>query len=102
MEKNFGRSVASGALYGAAAWSAYALLEFLFSSVLFRLARPHAIFSSWHWKLTAMLLLGYLIAGPLCGAAAGAAAWMLRRRVQLSVEAAATFTLGLGFAGHQI
>src|SRR5258708_1414345 len=81
----FGRSVASGALHGAAAWSAYALLEFLFASVLFRLARPHAVFSAWHWKLTAMLFLGYLIAGPVCGALAGAAAWTLRRRTQLSV-----------------
>ena len=86
MERGFGRSVASGALHGAAAWSAYALLEFVFASVLFRLTRPHAVFSAWHWKLTAMLLLGYLIAGPVCGALAGAAAWILRRKVRISVE----------------
>ena len=100
MNEGFGRSVAAGALHGAAAWSAYALLEFLFASVLFRLARPHAVFSAWHWKLTAMLFLGYLIAGPVCGALAGAAAWMLRRRMQLSVEAAASFTLVLAFGLH--
>jgi arylsulfatase A-like enzyme len=47
-----------------------------------------------------MLLLGYLVAGPVCGAAAGAAAWMLRPRVKLPVEAAATFTLVLAFGLH--
>ena len=74
MEKAFGRSVVSGALHGTAAWSAYALLEFAFASVLFRLSRPHAVFSTWHWKLTAMLFLGYLIAGP------SAVRWPARQR----------------------
>ena len=100
MNGGFRRSVASGAVHGAAAWSAYALLEFLFASVLFRLARPHAVFSAWHWKLTAMLLLGYLVIGPVCGALAGAAAWLLRRRMQLCVEAAAGFTVVLAFGLH--
>src|SRR5260370_27089747 len=102
MKEGLGRSVASGVLYGAAAWSAYALLEFLFASVLFRLARPHAVFSAWHWKLTAMLFLGYLIIGPVSGALAGAAAWMLRRRMQLSIEAAASFTVVLAFGLHLV
>ena len=96
MERGLGPSVAAGALEGTAVWSAYALLEFAFASVLFRLSRPHAIFSSWHWKLTAMLFLGYLIAGPICGALAGAAAWILR----ISVETAATLTLVLAFGLH--
>ena len=100
MNEGFRRSVAAGALHGEAAWSAYAVLEFLFASVLFRLARPYAVFSSWHWKLTAMLFLGYLIAGPICGALAGASAWMLRRRMQLSVEAAASFTVVFAFGLH--
>src|SRR5258708_33295761 len=100
MNGGFGRSVASGALHGAAAWSAYALLEFVFASVLFRLARPHAVFSTWHWNLTAMLFLGYLIAGPVCGAVAGAVAWTLRRKMQISVEAAAGFTLVFAFGLH--
>jgi hypothetical protein len=100
MERGFGASVASGALHGTAAWSAYALLEFAFASILFRLSRPHAVFSSWHWKLTAMLFLGYLIAGPICGAVAGATAWILRRHVQVSVQAAATFTLVFAFGLH--
>ncbi len=102
MNGDFRRSVVSGALHGAAAWSAYALLEFLFASVLFRLARPHAVFSTWHWKLTAMLLLGYLVVGPVCGALAGAAAWMLRRRMQLRVEAAAGITVVLAFGLHLV
>jgi arylsulfatase A-like enzyme len=100
MNERFGRSVTAGALHGAAAWSAYALLEFVFASILFRLARPHAVFSAWHWKLTAMLLLGYLVVGPVCGALAGAAAWMLRRKVKLSAEAVASFTLVFAFGLH--
>jgi arylsulfatase A-like enzyme len=102
MKEGLGRSVASGVIFGAAAWSAYALLEFLFASVLFRLARPHAVFSTWHWRLTAMLLLGYLIAGPVCGALAGVAAWILRRKVQISIEAAASFTLVFAFGLHLV
>src|SRR6476659_1359281 len=101
MEQTFGRSVASGALHGAAVWSAYALLEFVFASVLFRLTRPHAVFSTWHWNLTALLLLGYLIVGFACGALAGAAARSLRR-FQLSIESAATFTLVFAFGLHLV
>jgi len=100
MERGFGPSVVSGAIHGAAAWSAYALLEFAFASVLFRLSRPHAVFSAWHWQLTTILVLGYLIVGPICGALAGAAAWLLRPRVRISTESAATFTLIVAFALH--
>jgi arylsulfatase A-like enzyme len=100
MRIGFGRSVALGTLHGVAAWSAYGLLEFLFSSVLFRVVRPHAVFASWHWKLTAILLLGYLVAGLAFGAAAGAAVWMWRRRVQVSGAAAATFSVVLAFGLH--
>src|SRR5262245_60413729 len=100
MERGLRQAVVSGAIHGTAAWSAYALLEFAFASVLFRLSRPHAVFSAWHWKLTAMLFLGYLIAGPTCGALAGAGTWILRQRVRISVEAAATFTLVLAFGLH--
>jgi arylsulfatase A-like enzyme len=102
MEQTFGRSVASGTLHGVAAWSAYALLEFAFASILFRLSRPHAVFSTWHWKLTAMLMVGYLVVGLLCGASAGAAAWILRRRTKLSLESAATFTLVFAFGLHLV
>jgi arylsulfatase A-like enzyme len=102
MEKPFGRSVASGALQGAAAWSAYALLEFVFASLLFRFTRPHAVFATWHWNLTALLLLGYLIVGLACGAVAGAASWSLRRSQQLTVESAATLTLVFAFALHLV
>src|SRR5450631_4288791 len=102
MEKNLVRSLVTGAIHGVAAWSAYALLEFVFASLLFRLTRPYAIFTAWHWQLTAMLLLGYLVAGVVCGALAGAAAWMLRGRMQLTIESAATFTLVLAFGLHLV
>ena len=50
----------SGAIYGAAAWSAYAVVEFVFSSVLFRVTRPYSGFTAWHWKLTGLLMIGFL------------------------------------------
>src|ERR1035441_10354764 len=78
-ESDFGRSVVSCAISGAAAWRAYAAMEFVFAPALFRLTRPYAVFTAWHWQFTAMLLLGYLTVGIGCGAAAGAAAWMSRR-----------------------
>jgi arylsulfatase A-like enzyme len=69
--------LAKGAMFGAAAFSAYAVVEFFFSSVVYRVTRPYAIFTAWHWKLTAILLLGYLFAGVLIGLLA--ALWARRR-----------------------
>lgn len=100
MNKGLVRSIAAGAFQGAAVWGAYALLEFLLSSVLFRIVRPHAVFSSWHWTLTATLLLGYLVAGSVCGAVVASAAWLLRPRVHLPVDVATTFTLLFAFGLH--
>src|SRR6266576_5332424 len=62
--------VASGALFGAGAWSAYAVVEFVFSSVIFRATRPYAIFPAWHWRLTIPIILGYFVCGILAGALA--------------------------------
>src|SRR5450759_90843 len=95
--------VAGGAFHGAAAWSAYAVVEFLFSSVLFRLTRPYSIFTPWHWKLTALLLLGFLAIGPLLGALAGFLVWRWRYRETFRVhparvlELAASLSLALAF-----
>jgi hypothetical protein len=67
-DRNFkpynGSIAAGGAFHGAAAWSAYAVVEFVCSSVLFRLTRPYSVFTPWHWKLTALLLVGFLTIGP--------------------------------------
>jgi arylsulfatase A-like enzyme len=70
--------LAWGALAGAATWSAYAVVEFAFTSLVFRATRPYAVFTGWHWQLTAMLVLGYLVAGPVAGAAAGLVVHLLR------------------------
>ncbi|MEO8595845.1 MAG: sulfatase [Candidatus Solibacter sp.] len=102
MPKDLVRSVASGAWTGTAVWSAYALVEFLFSSVVFRLTRPHATFSSWHWALTAGLLLGYVVAGALCGAAGAVAGWLVRSRALVEVEVAATLSLLAAFGLHLV
>ena len=71
-------SLARGALLGAGAWSAYAVAEFVFSAVVYRVSRPYAEFTPWHWKLTAILLLGYFACGIAAGALAGI--WSALRR----------------------
>src|SRR6266700_3180053 len=68
-----------GAMFGAAAWSAYAVAEFIFSSVVFRYSRPYAVFTSWHWAPTAYLILGYLVCGLLSGALVGLVVARLRK-----------------------
>jgi arylsulfatase A-like enzyme len=96
--------VFGGAVYGVAAWSAYAVVEFIFSSVLFRLTRPYATFTPWHWKLTGQLILGFLVVGPLLGSVAGVLVWILRNSETVRVypsrvlEIAASATIALAFA----
>jgi arylsulfatase A-like enzyme len=89
-----------GVMQGLAAWSAYAVIEFLASSVLFRLGRPYARFTTWHWELTGQLVLGYLIHGVVLGGIAGLLVYFLRntQRLALLTEHAATLTLTLAVA----
>ncbi len=109
-----------GVFWGAAAWSAYAVVEFVFSSVVFRITRPYALFPGWHWHLTGMLILAYLAIGPALGALGGLGAYLLRDKISDEaddarvLESAATLPLALmmmangialmfsetGFSGH--
>jgi arylsulfatase A-like enzyme len=90
-----------GAFFGAAAWCAYAVVEFLFSSVIFRVTRPYALFPGWHWHFTGMLILAYLVIGPLLGALAGLGAYLFREKISDEaddakvLESAATLPLAL-------
>src|SRR3954468_2029523 len=87
--------VARGAMFGAAAWSAYAVVEFIFSSMVFRVTRPYAIFPAWHWRLTVFVIIGYLVCGLLAGALAGlgVALWRRKDRRADLLESAAGLTL---------
>src|SRR3974390_520475 len=67
------RSVWLGALSGLSAWAAYCAIEFLFSSLLFKFARPYSTFPSWHWQPTWLLVAAFFVTGIVCGAAAGLA-----------------------------
>jgi arylsulfatase A-like enzyme len=93
--------LAWGAVWGTAAWSAYAVVEFIFSSVLFRITRPYAAFPNWHWHMTGMLLLAYLVIGPATGALGGLMAYLLRHWIEEDanalhvLESAATLPLAL-------
>jgi len=83
-----------GAIHGAGAWSAYAIVEFIFSSVVFRLTRPYAVFTAWHWRLTALLLVGYLLLGLMLGMGCGV--WLyLRRKSDYASATTLTFVLSL-------
>lgn len=74
------RVLVGGILHGVAGWSAYAAIEFAISSIVFGILRPYATFTPWHWRLTAILLAGFGIAGALAGLLAGLLVWFVRRR----------------------
>ena len=100
--KGIGAYLTLGVVQGLAAWSAYAVLEFVASSVVFRFGRPYARFTAWHWQLTGQLLLAFLAAGAILGALAGLAVFTVRnlprfagRPAALLVEHAAGLTLAL-------
>src|SRR5947199_107835 len=87
--------VMRGALFGVAAWSAYAVVEFVFSSLVFRVTRPYAIFPAWHWWLTILVIAGYLACGLFAGAVTGlgVALWGGKDRRTDLLEAGASLTL---------
>ena len=69
--------IVQGVVQGVAAWSAYAVVEFVASSLLFRIVRPYAVFAPWHWGPTALLLAAYLGTGAVVGLLAGAGVYFL-------------------------
>ncbi len=94
-----------GAIQGAVAWSAYAIAEFASSSVLFRLVRPYAVFTAWHWELTALLVCAYAAAGIVLGGLAGLlvgileqkTSWLRDSDTAVALEAAAVLTVIVAF-----
>src|SRR5947209_7300241 len=62
-------SVRSGALWGAAVWLSYALVE-CWICTLYRVSSLHlGVVDLVHWKLLAAAVTGYLVLGALAGAA---------------------------------
>ncbi len=96
-----------GSIEGAFAWSAYAVLEFIVSSV-FGLARPYSILTPWHWQLTGLLIIAYVVTGLVSGALAGLVLYVLRistRWIQNAdttavLEAGGAFTLVITFSSN--
>ena len=83
---NIKKCIYLGAIHGAVAWSAYALAEFASSSVLFRLVRPYATFTAWHWQLTALLTVAYLVVGVVLGAFAGLVVGLSKQKLHILQE----------------
>jgi arylsulfatase A-like enzyme len=81
-----------GVIQGLAAWSAYMVVEFLASSVVFRVGRPYARFTTWHWTLTGQLAVAYLVHGILFGALAGGLVYLFRNTPRLGGGQAALVT----------
>jgi len=77
-----------GVIQGVAAWSAYAWIEFLASSIVLRL-RPYARFTAWHWQLTGVLVLAYMATGAVLGVLVGLAGFLFRNHKRLSGRPAA-------------
>jgi len=92
-----------GAIQGSAAWSAYAVVEFVVSSILFGILRPYAMFTPWHWSMTGTLMVGFLAAGCIAGATISSLLWFARRahfekdEVLHVLETAGGLTLTLAF-----
>src|SRR5579862_1186131 len=103
---NAAQHITRGIIQGVVAWCAYAVTEFVFSSVVYGLTRPYALFPAWHWRLTAILIAGFLGVGLVAGAAAGLAVFVMRRSGLLqsipstAMETAATLSLVLAFVIH--
>lgn len=95
-----------GILNGVAAWSAYAAIEFVVSSIVFGILRPYATFTAWHWRLTALLLGGLGAAGAVAGALVAVLVWCARRRtldckaVPGIMEKASGLTVTLAFLAN--
>jgi len=102
------RCVFHGVIQGVAAWSAYAVVEFVASSLFFRVARPYAVFAPWHWGPTALLLAAYLGTGAVVGVLAGAGVAFLSPQSRLLqnnpsnlvVERLSTLVLLIAFAAN--
>jgi arylsulfatase A-like enzyme len=97
-----------GILQGMAGWLAYAAIEFIVSSVVFGILRPYAMFTAWHWRLTAMLLVGFSAAGAAAGAVAALLVWFARRRtlhrdnIPEVLEKTAGLTVTLAFLANLV
>lgn len=57
---------------GLMVWTWYAAFEYSFSSLATAARNPEAIFSPWHWRLTAELIAAYALIGLALGAIIGA------------------------------
>jgi len=67
-----------GARIGLVSWSAYALVEYLFTTFPAWAQQP--CFCLWHWLYNAALFVLYPLAGLICGALAGQLVQQLARR----------------------
>src|SRR5579884_3677001 len=68
--------IRSAALHGITAWLAYAVIEFLCTSLPYRLIRRYAVFTVRHWTVLSVTTGLYLVAGVMVGFALAGLAYL--------------------------
>jgi arylsulfatase A-like enzyme len=104
------KNIPLAAFYGAFAWTVYAIVECLFSSILPWLIKPSHLYIPVHWAFTGLLFLFYPFCGLILGGLAGLCADLLSKRFRAieKVEACilspafGTFTLVLAYLANFI
>ena len=99
------KTITSGAFHGAVAWTIYAVVECIFSSIIPWIIEPDYIYKPVHWGFTALLFGLYPNIGLILGGLSGLGFWILSRRISFLqgvqpdalFRAMGTFTVVLAF-----
>ena len=102
MLKRLGPSLLWGALWGMAAWQAYAIVEYAATTLLPLLLYKNMVIAEWHWKLSLTLFGFFTVAGIVAGGI-GAVLFAALKKAPLDhrdYKALGTLTLVLAFVAN--
>jgi arylsulfatase A-like enzyme len=105
-KKTISERVYCGMISGVVAWTVYAIVECLFSSILPWFIKPNHLYVPVHWGFTGLLFLFYPLAGLILGGMAGFALHLYSTRATVMrnlqpttfLPAFATLTIVLGYS----
>ncbi len=72
----------SAAKYGAVVWAVYAIIEWMFSSLLPWIIKPNCDYIPKHWGFTILLFIIYPVIGLIIGGLAGMGIQLVSKRIQ--------------------